>query len=556
MRSWGIFPTLRGYRASWLGADVLGGLTLIAVALPSQLATAQLANLPVVTGLYTFVAGSLLYGLFGKSRHLSVGADSTIAPVLATGVASIAVVGTAGYATAMGVAALMVGVLLVAVGLLKFGWISELLSTPVVTGLLAGISVEIIVRQLPTVLGVPGGGSSTISRVRDVVDRLGQANGWSVGIAVGVLVVVIVARLIDHRPPGVLAALVLSTVAVDVLSLASHHGVAVLGTVHGGLPPLRFPTIPWSQFVRLISTALTVTFLCIAQTAATVRDSGHTDQGPEDFNRDLVAVGAGSIAAGLVGGMAVDASPPNTAIATAAGTRSQLANVLAALVVLVVALVFTAPLADVPKAMLGATLVYIATKLFRVGELRKILRFDRTEFALAAAALVGVALIGIEQGVLLAMVLSLLERTRRSARPPDAILGRKPGSDHWIPIDIGRPAEQVPGILVYLVYAPVWYGNANYLHVRINTLVRQAPGPLHAVVLDAGGMSDLDYTGLEALGALTSELEQRGVTLAIARASHLVHHDLKHGELLQQVGADHLFDSVEDAVVSLTPQLK
>jgi SulP family sulfate permease len=345
---------------------------------------------------------------------------------------------------------------------------------------------------------------------------------------------------------------------VHLLGLASRHGVAVLGAVPGGWPHVRLPYVSWSQLRRLPGLVLTVTFVCIAQTAATVRASGSTARAPgatasgaaapTDFNRDLIGVGAGSVVAGLIGAFAVDASPPNTAIATASGTRSQLANIMAAVLVLGVAVVATAPLADLPEAMLAATLVFIATKLFRVGELRKILRFDRVEFALAAIALLIVALVGIEQGVAVAIVLSLADRTHRTARPQDAVLGREPGTDHWIPCDIGRPIEQVPGILVYLMYAPLWYGNADYFRLRLRHLVEAASSPVRAVIIDAGGISDIDFTGLQALRDLTAELRQRGVSIEIARASHLVHHDLKHGALLPLLGADHLFASVQDAV--------
>jgi MFS superfamily sulfate permease-like transporter len=216
-----------------------------------------------------------------------------------------------------------------------------------------------------------------------------------------------------------------------------------------------------------------------------------------------------------------------------------------------VVLAFSGALADIPEATLGATLVFIAAKLFRVGELRAILRFDRLEFALATITLLVVALVGIEQGVLAALILSLADRTRRSARPQDAVLGREPGTDHWVPLDVGQPTEQVPGILVYLVYAPLWYGNADYLRVRIGQLVEGSPEPVKAVILDAGGISDIDYTGLQALRSLALDLERRGTVVAVARASKLVHHDLKHGALLEQLGRDHLFASVDEAVVAL-----
>jgi SulP family sulfate permease len=447
-----VLPTLRGYRPSWLGADALAGLTLVAVVLPSQMATARLAGLSVVVGLYAFVAGALLYALIGTDRHLSVGADSTIAPVLAVGVGAVAAVGSSGYGSAMAFTAIVVGAILIGVGVVRLGWISELLSTPVITGVLAGIAVGIIARQLPVVFGVAGGGTTAIDQIGDLLRQLDHINFWSLGIAVGVLGIIVTAQRFSHRLPGALLGLVLSVLAVDALGLRARHGVAVIGSIHGGLPSLALPTVSWSQFQSLVPTVLTVAFLCIAQTAATVRGSGAAAAPTSgDFNRDLIAVGAGSVAAGLMGTLAVDASPPNTAIATASGTRSQLANVMAALVVVVVAVGLTAPLADLPQATLAATLVFVATKLFRVDELRTILSFDRLEFALAAVTILVVALVGIEQGVLLAMILSLADRTRRTLRPRDTLLGRDPGTDHWIPRDIGRPTEEVPGVLVYLV---------------------------------------------------------------------------------------------------------
>ena len=551
MSAFWVPPTLRGYRRAWLGADALAALTLVAVALPSQMATARLAGLPAVVALYAFLSGSLLYAALGTKPHLSVGADSTIAPVLATAATAVAAAGSAGYAATMAFMALVVGALLIVVGLLRLGWISDFLSTPVVTGVLAGIAVEIVVRQLPVILGVKGGGTTTLGRLGALSGQIGRTNGWCVGIALGVLALVIVAQRIDHRLPGALVGLVLSIIAVDALGLASHHGVAVIGAVHGGLPHIGLPSAPWSHLRLLVAPVLTGAFVCIAQTAATVREAGADVAAPDDFNRDLIGVGAGSLAAGLMGAFAVDASPPNTAIVSASGSRSQLTNVMAALIVLLVVLVATGPIRQLPEATLGATLVFIATKLFRAGQLRTVLRFDRLEFALAVSTLVVVAFVGIEQGVALAMVLSLADRTRRTARPQDTVLGREPGTDHWIPVDIGHTTEEVPGIVVYLMYAPLWYGNADYFRNRARQLVSAAPSPVHAMVLDAVAISDIDYTGLRALGDLVAELRRQGVTLAIARSSHLVHHDLKHGALLEQLGPGHLFTSVEAGVEAL-----
>lgn len=242
------------------------------------------------------------------------------------------------------------------------------------------------------------GGTTTIARIRGLAGQAGHVNGWSVGIGLGVLAVIFVTHRISHRLPGTLVSLVLSIVAVGALGLASRHNVAVLGAVHGGLPHARLPSVSWVQVRRLPILVLTVAFVCIAQTAATVRAPGAGGPVAGDFNRDLIGIGAGGIAAGLVGALPVDASPPNTAIATASGTRSQLANITAVAGVLAVLLAATGLLDDLPQAMLAATLVFIATRLFRVGELVAIFRFDRVEFALTAATLLVVALIGHRAG--------------------------------------------------------------------------------------------------------------------------------------------------------------
>jgi SulP family sulfate permease len=183
-----------------------------------------------------------------------------------------------------------------------------------------------------------------------------------------------------------------------------------------------------------------------------------------------------------------------------------------------------------------------------------VLRFDRIEFGLGVVTMLVVAFVGIEQGVIVAMLLSLASRTWRTARPRDAVLGREPGTDHWIPSDIGRPTEHVDGVVVYLLYAPLWYGNASYVRLRVHDIVKSTKPAPHALVLDADGIADVDYTGLRALADLVTELKSAGVTTGVARASHLVHHDLKHGALLAELGADHIFDSVEAAVERLAPK--
>ena len=548
---WLVPPTLRSYRAGSMGADLLAALGLVSVALPSQLATARLAGMAATTGLFAFVAATLFYAAMGTGSSLAVGADSTIAPVLASAAASVGATGSAKYTSAVLLLSLLAGGLLVVAGAARLGWISEFLSEPVVIGVLSGIAVEIVVRELPVVLGLPSRGTTTIDRLRGVFDDLARTNGWAMGIAIGVLVLIAVGRRVNRRVPGALVGVVGSILFVRAFGLHAHDGVAVLGAVAHGWPRLSSPRPAFSRLRDLVPPALTIVFLCIAQTAATRSETTSEVAPTGTLDRDLLAIGAGSVAAGLVGAFAVDASPPNTAIAIASGARSQLANLVAAAIVLAIALWGTSPLSSLPEAALGASLIYVATRLFRGGELRAIARFDRVELALSLVALVVVGLVGIEQGVAVAMVLSLAARTRRTARPRDAVLGVERGTDHWIPVDVGRPTVQVPGVIVYLVYAPLWYGNAQHVVERVLQLVGKAHDRVYAVVIDADAISDIDYTGLRALRGLTKHLREQGISLGIARASHLLHHDLKHGALLDEVGAERLFASVAEAVYAL-----
>jgi SulP family sulfate permease len=544
-----ILPTLRGYRGSWLASDVSAGLTLAAIAVPEQMATSRLAGLPAATGLYAFLAGSVAFALLGPNRRMSVGADSTITPVFAAGVAAVAVAGTARYAHAVTFLALAVGALVTLVGVLRLGWIADFLPTPMIIGVLAGIALEILVRQIPAVLGLAGGGTTTIGRLQAVFDKRSHVNGSTVAIAVAVLAVVVLAERVDRRIPGALVGVVVSIGTVAAFNLKA-HGVHVLGSIHAGLPSIGVPTVHLSDLRHLVAPALTVAFLCVAQTAATVR-FGRADEGAlEELNGDLVALGAGNLLAGLTGSFAVNASPPRTAVVAISGGRTQATSLMAAAVVVVV-LSVSGILRDLPQATLGAILIYVATRLLRIGELRQILRFDRLEFVMALLTAAVVGFVGIEAGIAVAVLLALAQRVRLSARPADAVLGRELGTDHWIPADIGEATEQVPGVLVYLVYAPLWYGNANYVVARIRTTVAGATPRVHALVLDANGISDIDYTGARALGDLAADLRRQGIAVGVARTSHLVHRDLQHSGVLDALGPDHLFSTVQDAVTAL-----
>ena len=310
-----ILPTLRGYKSSWLAADALAGLTLVAIAIPEQMATAHLAGMPEVAGFYAFVAGSLLFALFGRHARMSVGADSTIAPVFAAGVATLAVTGSPTYAHLVSATALLVGALLVVAGLLRLGWIADFFPVPVVTGVLAGIGVEIFVKQFPTVLGLPGGGTTTIGRVRTFFDQLGQFNGWSLVIAVGVLAIIVVFDMVDRRIPGALIGIVGATALVSAAGLGEprreDRRTRPCHPARGWRSPTPAFTSwdsSWGRPLPWRSCASCRPRPRLARRPAAGGPSEETKA--KDFSVDLAAVGAGSLLAGLAGSFAVDASPP------------------------------------------------------------------------------------------------------------------------------------------------------------------------------------------------------------------------------------------------------
>ncbi len=419
-----LLHTLHGYRRQWLVPDLLAGLTLLAIAVPEQLATSRLAGMPPITGLYTFIAGTVAFAFLGSAPQLSVGADSTIAPLFAAGIAHIAPTGSAHYMALVSLLAVTVGVIVAVVGLLRMGWIADFLSAPIITGFLAGVTVIIIVHQLPDLFALPSVSGTTVHRVADVVRHLGQANGWALGIGVGVFAVVVAAERIDRKLPGALFGLVGSAIIVAAAGLRA-HGVPVLGTVAHGAPHVGLHDLSFTSLGQVLPIAGVVALVVLSQTAATTR--AFADQGgyPVDVNRDFVGVGTGSILAGLSGAFAANASPARTGAVASAGGRTQVAGLAAAAAVVLV-VPAAGLLRDVPVATLAGILIFVATRLFHVGQLASVFRFDRWEFGLAIVTLLTVAFVGVEQGIGVAVGLAILDRTRRSARPAVTCSARSP----------------------------------------------------------------------------------------------------------------------------------
>jgi high affinity sulfate transporter 1 len=530
--------------------EATAALMLLVIAVPEQLATSRLAGMPPITGLYAFVAGTVGIALLGSNPQLSVGADSTIAPLFAVALAHSARTGSADYAALAGLLAVLVGLLVAAVGLLRLGWIAEFLSTPIITGFLAGVAVIIVVHQLPDVLGVPSVSGTTLHRLQLVLAHLGRTNGWTLGIAAGVLVLVLVAEKVDRRLPGALVALVGSTALVAGAHLDA-RGVAVLGAVAHGAPSLGLHRFSWDRVGHVFPLAGVVALVVISQTAATSRAFADTGNYDVDMGRDFLGVGAGGVLAGVSGSFPVNASPARTAAVAEAGGRSQVSGLVAAAAV-VLLIPAAAVLRDVPVATLGAILVFIASRIFHWRDLWAIGRFDLFELGLAVVTLLTVALVGVEQGIGVAVGLAILDRTRLSSRPSVHQLGRIAGTTSWAPLHGAEEAVEVPGILVLLFATPLYYANAEHFRTPAGELARHADG-LRALVLDVVGMHDVDFTGSRVLGRLIDELERRHVVLALARAGDHLVGNLERSGLLARIGPEHLFPSVDEAVSALTP---
>ena len=543
--------SLRGYRREWATADLVAGITLLVIVVPEQLATSRLAGMPPITGFYAFVAGTAAFALLGSSPQVSVGADSTIAPLFAAGVAGLAATGSPTYVDFVEILAAMVGLMLLIVSLLRLGWVAEFLSAPIVTGFLAGVAVIIIIHQLPDLLGLAAPTGSDQHRVAYVVDHLSDVNGWALGIGLGVLVVMFVSHRIDRRIPGALIGLIGSMLLVVAFDLQA-HGVPLLGTIHTGAPHFGLTGLSWSVLDDLAPLAAVVTLVVLTQTAATTRAFADLGEYDVDAGRDFLAVGAGNVVSGLIGSFPVNASPPRTGAVATAGGRTQ-AGALGAALIVVILIPFAGILKDVPLATLAAVLIYVALRLFHVDDLIAVFHFDLFEFGLAAVTLAAVVLIGVEQGIAVAVGLAIIDRIRLTARPQLHVLGRIAGTTSWAPL-VNRAASQVPGVLVVLFATPLWYANAVHFRDEVSEALAQAPRGLRVLVLDTIGMSDLDFTGTRALTRVLQTCERDHITFALARTGDQTRRSLQRSGLAARIGSEHFYASVDEAVTALAPR--
>jgi sulfate permease, SulP family len=548
---WPVFLSLDSYRTSFLTRDLVAGLTLAAIAIPEQMATARLGGLSPEIGFFAFLAGSLAFAWFGNNRFLSCGADSTITPIFAGGLALLATSGSADYAALGAALSLMVGLVLVAAGIFRLGWIADLLSMPVTTGFLAGISFHILISQLPTVLGLPSPDGTTLQRVAILAGQLNKANPFTLFISFGVLAVIAVSERINARIPGALIGLGMATTAAALIGLES-RGVTVLGTVSGALPTLVIPDIPAGQLAGLVPLSLIIATVVMVQTAATTRSFPSDPNEPPDVDRDFVGVGAGSILSGLFGAFPVNASPPRTAIVSETGGRTQLAGLVAAAIVLALVAFGATLLRHVPHAALGGVLLFVAVRIIRVHQVVAIYRQSFGEFLLIVSTTAAIIVFPIEQGVAIGIALSLLHGMWSTTRARVVVFERVPGTSVWWPLSPHIRGEREPNIVVTGFAAPLSFLNAYRFRQDLLDALQSSTQNARLIVLEATGILDIDFTAAQILSDLIRRCHADGIAFAIARLESIRAQDaVARFGVDKLLGPGHMFRSVEEAIRAL-----
>ena len=558
----GLFP-LRREQAM---PDILAGVTLAALALPEVLGYTKIAGTPVITGIYTMLLPMLLYGAFGASRHLVVGADSATAAILAACLSGLSFIrGSAEWLALAQVLALLAAGFLLLARVLRLGFLADFLSRTVLTGFLTGVGIQVAVGQLADMLGLPAAHGGTATKLVNLVAHVGEASLPSLGVAAATLTVILGARKLSKKVPGALIAVVGAILAGSFFHL-DKSGVKLLGSVPSGLPRFGLPDVPWSWTLiqQLLPTAAAMFVVILAQSAATSRAFAAIDNESLDENTDITGLALANVGAALSGTFVVNGSPTKTQMVHSAGGRSQLAQITASFIALFVLLFLTRPLELLPEAALAAIIFRIGFDLVDVQGMRRIFSARPSEFWIALVTMLAVVFVGVQQGILFAAVLSLLDHTRQGYRPHNSLVvqdeehrlraqpisalshGSRRGGMH------PSSLQAEPGLMIYRFSHSVYYANSELLFCQVTELLAAAEPPLQWLCLDAAAIDDIDFTGAATLRALHESLRKADVKLVFAHVSDDLRARLEKYEITGLLDKDALFDSLRTVVHAYT----
>jgi sulfate permease, SulP family len=529
--------------------DALAGIQLAAMNIPQALGYTRIAGTPVVTGFYTLLLPLLAFATFGSSRYLVVAADSATAAILASGVSPLAAINTPRYVALAGMVALLTGGLLLVARLLKLGFLADFLSQTVLVGFLTGVGFQVSIAVLGDMLGLEVHAHRSVMKLAEVFQNLRQVHASTVGLSVAVIAVALTLRRFAPRIPGPLIA-VSGAIAASAIWDFAGHGIPVIGPVMGGLPHLSLPRVSWKDIDLLIPVAGSCVVMIIAQSAATARVYANRHHQSLDENADLLGLSAANAAAAFSGAFVVNGSPTQTALVETSGGKSQVAQLATAVVVALVLVFLTKPLQYLPRCVLAAMVFGIAIRLINFRELAGIRRESPGEYALAVATAAVVVLVGVEQGIVLAMMVSLLRIVRHSYHPHTAVLVES-SNGMWELTPAVPGAVTVPGLVIYRFGAALFYANAGFFCDQIHALVGPAPSPVRWVMIDAGAITNVDYTAAHAVRELEEDLARQNVDLVLAHVQSDLKPDLDRHRLTEAIGPAQIFDSLHEAIAAL-----
>jgi sulfate permease, SulP family len=538
--------------------EALAGIELAAMSIPQALGYASIAGMPAVTGFYTLFLPLLAFAMFGSSRYLVVAADSATAAILAGGISNMAPVASPRYVALAGVVAMLTAGLLLLARLLRLGFLADFLSRTVLVGFLTGVGFQVGVAVLGEMLGLEVHSHRTLGQLAEIIPRLTQIHLPSLVLSLLVVGGVLALEQLAPRVPGSLIAVVGGVAASAAWDFAGHE-ISIIGPVLGGLPHPQLPRVSWEDIERLFPVAGSCFVMIVAQSAATARIYALQHHQRLDENADLVGLSAANAAAALSGTFVVNGSPTQTAMSERAGGQSQVAHVATAVAVSLVLLFLTGPFQYLPRCVLGAIVFVVAIRLIDLRGLRKIRQESPGEYALAVTTAAVVVSIGVEQGILLAMVLSLLRVVRHSYRPHTAVLVQAQ-SGLWQLTPVVPGAETEPGLVVYRFGAALFYANSGLFSDQIQALAGPEPSSLRWLVIDAGAITNVDYTAAHVMRELQQELAHRGIELVLAHVQSDLKPDLDRHHLTQALGPNRIFDSLHEAIgafheLALKPRL-
>ncbi len=552
----GSIPVLNGVRPvtrEQALRDVLAGLAFATMAIPSSMGYTAIAGMPVVTGLYTILVPTAIFAIFGSSRHLVVGADSATAAILAAGIGTMAAAQSSEYIALAGMAALLTGALLLLARLARLGFIADFLSHTVLIGFLTGVGIYVALTQIPGLFGLQAQGQGPLMQLVNVIRDLGDANLWTVGISAGVIVLIRGGKMLLPRFPFSLVAVVGAIILSEVFDFAD-RGVATLGTVASGLPNLVFPSVPLDDMSALVGVALSLFVVVLAKSAATSRAYAAKYSEHVDTNTDLVGLSLASASAAFTGTFPVNGSPTKTKMVDNAGGRTQLANLTLSAVVLIVLLFLTGPLQYLPNAVLAGIVFLVGLDLIDVSGMRHIYHQRRDEFVVAAITTAMVVFVGVLQGIVVAVVLSIVIHLRLSYQPRNSLETRT--SDGRLrAVVLATGAQLLPGLAVYRFSHSIYFANAGRLSEELLALVEGSDPPLEWVCVDASAIGDIDVTGADTLQEIHGQLSKRDVRLVMCSVGDDVRAELANYGTLDILGIDAIFETVADASAAFSARI-